>query len=257
MRVRVFFILLLLIVSAGAGFPITVYLPKTVYTFHPAMSLASLCHAPFASNYIIPTDKSKVFSNKELGVLFQNAGYQDFTLIGSGIDLRYIPALSTSQDIIDELLALYPDAVPALKPEMLPDRFYIVKSDYAQSGNKVVVSVNYIDLTKDTGAPSIMLLTFPVLPKVELPKPASVVAAAWPTNFNSFPAASGYAGAIQTAENEVYIDSIQDYKAFIVYKLGGLTISVEARIIRKLDDVTYLVENINSGKMLIAKLIKK
>jgi hypothetical protein len=257
MRARIFFILLLLISFAGAGFSITIYLPKTVYTFHPAMSLASLCHAPFASNYIIPTDKSKVFSNKELGVLFQNAGYKDFTLIGNGIDLRYIPALSASQDIIDGLLALYPNAVPALKPEMLPDRFYIVKSDYTLNGNKVLVSVNYIDLTKDMGAPSMLMVTFPLKPVVELPKAALVAAAAWPTNYNSIPAAPGYAGAIQTAENEVYIDSIQDYKAFIVYKLGGLTISVEARIIRKLDDVTYLVENINSGKMLIAKLIKK
>jgi hypothetical protein len=248
---------MLLILTGVPGFSITIYLPKTIYTTQPKMSLASLCHAPFGSNYIIPTDKSKVFSNKELGVLFQNAGYKDFTLVGSGIDLRYIPSLSSAQDIINGLLSLYPNAVPALKPEMLPGKFYIVNSDYNMKGDKVVVSVNYIDLTKEMGTPSMLMLSFPMKAPEVLPQAVPAAAAVWPTNYNTVPSAPGYPNAIQPADNEVYIDKIQDYKAYLVYKLGGLIITVEARIIRKLDDVTYLVENINSGKMLIAKLIKK
>ncbi|OHD57388.1 MAG: hypothetical protein A2Y33_07855 [Spirochaetes bacterium GWF1_51_8] len=251
MRSRLLLLTVFTLFTSRSVWGITVYLPKTVYTASPYISLAALCQTSIGSNYIIPLTNSKVFSNKELGQYFVQAGYDDFTLIGGGVEVKYFPYLSTAKDIADGLLAYYPNALPSIKPESLPGKYFIQSSDYSLSGGKVLASLQCIDFSSGIGVPKTLLLTF----GMKNPSPAVQPMPLVNTGLNLQPALPVPANAV--VEDEVYIVKIEDYKAFLAYKMGGLTIIVEARIIRKLDETSYLVENVNSGKMLIVKMLTK
>lgn len=223
-------------------------LKKKVYATNNNLPISAFCLDHMGEDPIIQLPNKNYFSNQELSVLFSSAGLNEFSLVGDGVEFYKLSMLTTPQELIENTINLYPHVVPLFNLNDLPPHFAIQKSDYQKQGNKLLLSLDYVYFKGITGTPAHTLLWFECVKSPSSIELDSFIL----TNSVRLPNESHQI----TSNGAVIIESIENNSAILIYRIGGLMIKTKAHIIRQLNDTTYLVENMNSGKQIIAQKLK-
>lgn len=238
---KIFLFLSLIIISTSyvysySGKVITI--KSELYTRQNIIPFDSLCQTSMGFDFSIRLQKNKIFSNKELSELLHSQGYKQFTLIGEQIAVYYIPTLTDFNSFYSELSNTYKNLRLPLESDFFPKSFYVKSLDVEIQKESTILNIEYVYFSN--GFDVIVSNQVFVIKRSKTIFPDET--------------SNSITDSI-TAIPKVYIKNINNLKADLIYRTGNIIIRTKAKIIRKLQDNSYYVENINSGKRFEAELI--
>lgn len=184
---------------------------------------------------------NQYFSNYEISRLLKQQYIKEVILIGKGVQVEWINQFSSLNDIKNYLLNTYP-GINIQKVDFsdisFPEEFKIqnLKSEY--ENNYIKIQAEYLYFIGNNGITTNI--------KFELKYYGSDI--------------NIYQKSISQFNNSydyIYLEHIDRGMADLSYKKGDIFITMKVKIMRKLEDNYYLVENNKSGKTFKVKLKEK
>jgi hypothetical protein len=235
-RPLVIIILLLTSVQVMNG-EIEAVLKDSVYIKKDSISLNDLVNSIPKNNVTIPIITNCFFSNREIQLMLNRIGIKDAVLIGSGTYILKTDNLTPSDYLRKYISLNYKDFDLSnfdFKAFNMPDDLRIIRITANMFSNFIRLNMECVKFDGDTGG--LTNCTFDLYYNGN----------AGDNNCLDMPE--------QYSTDGQFLENIDGGHADLIYKKGNISIMMKVRIVRILEDKTFLVENYKSGKIFKVKL---
>jgi hypothetical protein len=183
-------------------------------------------------DYTITVEKSKIFSNKKIYEILSLSGFSNFTVVGSSCEIKKISNPVSFDKFYQNFVARYPEFDISRLRSFFPGNTHIHDYRLMHSQTPAELEIDYIIFNNGIGEKHLRtFLIYPDKTKVVQSEPK------------------------ETPAPQFFVENIRGNFADLVYQHGAIYIRTKAKIIQRLDDSTFLVENINSRKRIKAKAL--
>jgi hypothetical protein len=208
-----------------------------VFAASERLPLSCFIQEPVQKTNLIKIESGRYYSNKELSVLFRQSGLNDFVLIGQGTDIEKDTFYDNSGTIAFRIKQVLPEVEAdrnAIEKKMDFKTYIIKKLDAVRDLPDIRVTMDMIYFTNQAGIETNLTIVL---------RPGDISQTE-----------EGKTGP-DPADEPIYLKALNKGYGELIYRKAGLTIMTRVRVMRKLENNYYLVENNNSGKMMRVRFI--
>jgi len=243
-------IFLLLIIPLYLYPYLNLNLKDEIYVLTNKIQLGKLFYNNLDFNYFLDINEN-FLPNYKIANILHNIGLQDFILLGNGIKINFVKKseLNSLNDIENFINNNYKNLNHYKLSFNLPENFKILKIEDKILITNLFINLNLICFYDYSGELTNIELLLPIENRIKISDNNIFTNIKNNINLDK--------NDINLCDEHIFIRNIFNGFADIVYIKGILEIQDRVKIIKKLDDRLYLVENAKSGKKIIAKLMNE